>query len=143
YTAKFFNTLDELLAEKPLFIVTSLPWDVNALTLTELAEKGIPALSETPPARTIPELEALFQLVEADAKIAVAEQYHLQPHHDARIQIAHSGKLGTVSHAQVSVAHGYHGISLIRRLLGIGYENVSITAHRFVSPIVEGLQREG
>ncbi len=143
YSARFFNSLDDLLAENPLFVVTSLPWDINSQMLTELAERGIPALSETPPARTISEMEALFQQVQDGAKIAIAEQYHLQPHHDVRIQIAQSGRLGTASYARVSVAHGYHGISLIRRLLGIGYENVSITAHRFVSPIIEGLQRGG
>jgi hypothetical protein len=41
------------------------------------------------------------------------------------------------------VAHGYHGISLIRRLLGITYQDATITAQRFVSPIIHGLERNG
>lgn len=143
YEVKFFSSLDELLAQNPLFVVTSLPWTVNPSILKELAEKGVSALSETPPARSIEEMESLFRLVEAGAKIAVAEQYHLQPHHDARIKIARSGKLGTISQAQVSAAHGYHGISLIRKLLGIHFENVRITARQFTSPIVRGPQRSG
>jgi len=109
----------------------------------ELVANHIPVLSETPPAGTLEELEALYLLVHRGAKIAVAEQYHLQPHHDARIKFAHSGKMGRISQAQVSVAHGYHGISLIRRLLGIIYEDATITARQFVSPLVNGLQRTG
>lgn len=143
HTAKLYTSLDDLLIQKPHFVVTSVPWHVNLALLTELAEKGMPALSETPPASTVEEMESLFALVQAGAKIAVAEQYHLQPHHAARIHIARSGKLGHISQAQVSVAHGYHGISLIRRLLGIHYENATITARKFVSPIMNGLQRTG
>jgi predicted dehydrogenase len=143
YEVKCFSSLDELLAQSPLFVISSLPSNVNPTILAQLAEKGVPSLSETPPARSIEEMESLFRLVQSGAKIAVAEQYHLQPHHEARIQIARSGKLGTISQAQVSAAHGYHGISLIRRLLDIQFENAKITARRFISPIVRGLQRSG
>ncbi len=143
YDVPLFSSVDALLAQKPLFVLTSLPWQVNFLILKELAQKGMPALSETPPASSIAELEELFQLVQSGAKIAVAEQYHLQPHHAARETIVHSGRLGKISQAQVSAAHGYHGISLIRRLLGITYEDAAITAHRFVSPIVRGPDRSG
>jgi len=41
------------------------------------------------------------------------------------------------------VAHGYHGISLIRRLLGITFEDVTITARRLPSSIVGGPGRSG
>ena len=54
----------------------------------------------------------------------VAEQYAFQPLHAARLAFIRAGKLGEISQVQVSVAHGYHGISLIRKFLGIGYENV-------------------
>ncbi|MCB9458498.1 MAG: Gfo/Idh/MocA family oxidoreductase [Anaerolineaceae bacterium] len=143
YDVPLFGSLDAMLAQKPLFVITSVPWDVNPGLITELAEKNFPVLSETPPARSIAEMEALYKLVQNGAKIAVAEQYHLQPHHAARIDLANSGKLGTVTQAQVSVAHGYHGISLIRRLLGIGYEDATISALQFTSPIVAGLERHG
>lgn len=143
YTAPLFTLLDDLLAQKPLFVITSLPWSVNPGVLQELAEKNMPAMSETPPAPSIEEMENLYRLVQNGAKIAVAEQYHLQPHHSARIAFVQKGKLGKISQAQVSVAHGYHGISLIRRLLGIGYEDATITAHKFTSPIVKGRDRMG
>ena len=60
----------------------------------------------------------------------MAEQYHLHPLHAARIAIANSGKLGEISQVQISECHGYHGISLMRKLLGIGFENASITAQK-------------
>lgn len=143
YSAPLFGSLDDLIAQKPMYVITSLPRSVNPGLITELAEHNIPVLSETPPAHSIEEMEALYGLVQNGAKIAVAEQYHLQPHHDARIQFANSGKMGKISQAQVSVAHGYHGISMIRRLLGILNKDATITARQFVSPLVNGLQRTG
>lgn len=143
YHVPLFHSLDDMLAKQPLYVIVSVPWDVNPKHITDLVGKNVPVLSETPPARTIEEMEALCRLVQDGAKIAVAEQYHLQPHHDVRIQFATSGKLGQISQAQVSVAHGYHGISLMRRFLGIMYKDATITAKKFVSPIVNGLQRTG
>lgn len=143
FDVPFFATIDELIAQKPFYVITSVPWDVNPGVIYELTARGIPVLSETPPARTVEEMADLYGLIEQGAKIAVAEQYHLQPHHAARIAFAQSGKLGTISQVQMSVAHGYHGVSLMRRLLGIWYEDVTITAHRFNSPIVKSPDRNG
>lgn len=109
--------------------------------LHTLAERSIPALTETPPAPDLPGLIALYELVRKGAKIQVAEQYHLQPLHAARIALTCSGKLGTITQAQVSVAHGYHGMSLIRKFLGIMYEPVTITAWRFSTPLIAGPDR--
>jgi hypothetical protein len=63
--------------------------------------------------------------------------------HAARIELARTGRLGDISHVQVSVAHGYHGISLIRQLLNVGFENAEISGQRFLSSIVEGPGRDG
>ncbi|MEK5235031.1 hypothetical protein NST99_04950 [Paenibacillus sp. FSL L8-0470] len=41
------------------------------------------------------------------------------------------------------IAHGHHGISLIRQLLGIGFENAIIRAHNFRSSIIKGPQQSG
>jgi predicted dehydrogenase len=137
------SSIEELVATRPLFVVTSVPWDVNVPALKQLAALGMPALSETPPARTVAEMNELCELVKRGAKIQVAEQYFLQPHHAARLAFIQSDKIGRVSQAQISVAHGYHGVSLIRKFLGIGFENAEITATVFDSPIVEGPGRAG
>jgi hypothetical protein len=41
----------------------------------------MPALSETPPAKGIEEMEVWYHLGKNGAEIAVAEQYHHQPDH--------------------------------------------------------------
>lgn len=143
YGVPLFASLEDLCAQNPLFVVTSVPWPVNPGLLHRLAEAGIPALSETPPAPTVEEMADLCKRVDQGAIIQVAEQYFLQPHHAAKLAFAQSGKLGRISQAQVSAAHGYHGISLIRKFLGIGFECPTITACGFASPIVKSPGRSG
>ena len=142
--APLFPSIDAMMAESsPLFVVVSVPWDANPTVLKVLATAGVPSLSETPPATTVAEMEELYTLVEQGAKIQVVEQFWAQPHHAARLAFAASGKLGRVSQAQVSVCHGYHGISLMRRFLGVGFENVVVTGQSFTSPIIKGQGRDG
>jgi len=143
YGIRGFTELDGLLAEKPSFVITSVPWKVNPDLLRELARKGVPALSETPPASDIESMTALHaDLVKLKGRVQVAEEYHRRPMHVAQAAVAASGKLGRITHAQVSVGHGYHGISLLRRFLGIGCEPARITARAFKAPIVDGGGRE-
>jgi predicted dehydrogenase len=137
------DSLENLLADRPDFAITSVSWESNPIFLRELTERGVPVLSETPPAATHDDLLALMDLIKAGAKIQVAEQYCLQPEHAARIAFARSGKLGKVFQAQVSVCHGYHGISLIRRLLGVTYEPAKISAKWLPEYVVGGPDRDG
>ncbi len=136
------DSLDALLAAKPDFVVVSTPWDVTPVLLRELTDRGIPALSETPPAPDLGGLRALAPLARA-GRIQVAEQYQYQPFQAARLSVAHSGRLGRVVEARVSAAHGYHGVDLIRRYLRLDREPLTIRAQRFVSSVVAGPDRAG
>ena len=138
-----FSELDELLRERPQFVVVSVPWPASPGLLTELSARKMPVLAETPPAPDIEGLTALHELTRNGARIQVAEQLQFRPLHAARIALAQSGRLGRVSQAQVSVAHGYHGINLLRRYLDIDFENVTISARSFESPILKGAGRQG
>ncbi len=139
-----YRTVDELLDVPDLrFVVISVPWPVTPVMIRYLHERGMPALAETPPAPDLEGLIALHELTEAGAKVQVAEQYQFQPLHAARLHLVRSGKLGTISQAQVSVAHGYHGMNLMRGLLGVGFEDATISAREFVSPIIGGPNRDG
>jgi len=139
-----FPTLDDMLAKtSPRFVVTSVSWNANLGFLQDLAERGMPALSETPPAPDLEGLIAVNKLTESGARIQVTEQYWAQPHHAARLALARSGLLGRITQAQISACHGYHGISLMRRFLGIGFESPTITAMQFTSPLVAGPDRDG
>jgi predicted dehydrogenase len=135
-------TLDELLAAGPAFVVVSTPWDVTPVLIRELTDRGVPVLAETPPAPDIDGIRALAPLART-GRVQVAEQYQFQPLHAARLSIAQSGRLGRVAEARVSAAHGYHGVDLIRRLLGLDREPLTIRAHRFVSSVVAGPDRHG
>lgn len=144
FAVKTFRDLDGMLKScDPAFVVVSVPWEVAPAMLGELAGRHVPALCETPPAPDVERLAKLYELVRGGAKTQVAEQYIFQPMHAARLAVARSGKLGRVTQVQVSAAHGYHGVSLIRHLLGVHFEEATISAFQFKSPIVAGPGRSG
>ncbi len=139
-----FRTMDDMLEkERPDFVLVSVPWKVAPVVIQELAERKVAVLTETPPAPDLAGLIALNEFAANGAIIQVAEQYHLQPLHAARIALVQSGKLGEISQVQLSVCHGYHGISLIRKLLGIEYENAVISAVETRTPLAGGPDRNG
>lgn len=138
-----FSDLASFLGQRDYsFVVVSVPWAASPGYLAELSARGMPVLAETPPAPDIAALSELYRTVGGTARIQVAEQYLFQPQHAARIALARSGKLGEVSQAQVSAAHGYHGISLIRHLLGVRFEDAEIGGFSFVSPVTGGPYRD-
>jgi predicted dehydrogenase len=142
-TTAYANWQALLQARKPLFVVTSLPWEAAPVIMRELVTAGLPVLSETPPAPSTEALNALYTALGSSAPVQVAEQYAFQPHHAARLSFLYGGAIGPISHAQVSSAHGYHGINLLRRYLGVGLNAVTITAKRFNSTVISGASRSG
>jgi predicted dehydrogenase len=142
WSAPTFSTVDELLAEKrPDYVVTSVSASANLEWMEVLADRGVPILSETPIGRDLKELHRVVDLERAGARIQVAEQYIFQPLHAARLALIESGQLGTIHEADVSIAHGYHGVSLLRHFLQTGLRLPKITARRFTSRIVAGPHR--
>jgi hypothetical protein len=141
---KTYMTIDDMLKfSSPDYVVVTVAKNIAPSMIEELANRKIPVLAETPPAPDLEGLIKLNRLTGAGTKIQVAEQYHLQPMHAARIAVAQSGKLGEINQVQVSFSHGYHGVSLIRKLLGVGFENTEINGFQFISPVVAGPGREG
>lgn len=139
-----YRDIDTLLAaQSPSFAVVSVNRAAAPDLIRALAQRGLPVLTETPPAAGLEELVALNRLTRKGAKIQVAEQYPFQPMHAARIAVASSGALGTINEAQVSFSHGYHGMGMLRRLLGVSFENARIHAFRFSSQFVAGPGRSG
>jgi len=138
-----FSTIGGLVRSKPDFVVTSVPWAASAPVILELASHDVAVLAETPPAEDLDALTKLWKELPGNARVQVAEQYQFQPCHAARLALTRSGLLGEISETQISVAHGYHGVSLIRKFLNIGSESASIHALEFKSPIVAGSNRAG
>lgn len=81
------------------------------------SERGFPILSETPVGANAEELREIWHMVQQGAKIQVAEQYHRYPLMAAGLKAIREGKITEPHAVTLSVAHDYHGISLIRRIL--------------------------
>ena len=142
-----FRTVEDMAPKvDSSFAIVSVPRAVAPRITLQLAHMGIPVLCETPPAKDLEgliSLHAELKRLGEKAKVQIAEQYAFQPNHAARIQLARSGRLGSISQAQISVAHDYHGISLIRHYLGLRFENAVIQAYAFESPITKGPNFQG
>lgn len=144
WNVPMYDSIDEFLdRETPDFLVTSVSKDSGPSVIKELAARSLPVLAETPPANSFEALLDLYRSVGSKAAIQVAEQYHVQPMHAARLALLKSGKLGAVHYADVSISHGYHAISLMRKMLGIGFENAVIQAKDWELPVIEGPGRQG
>lgn len=128
---------------RPDFVVVAVRPSEAVGMIREIVREGIPVLTETPAAPDLPGLRALARLVQEGARIQVAEQYHREPLLHAQHEVVRSGMLGTVSEAFVSVAHDYHGISVLRRMLGVGFASARIVARSFTEQLAEGPGRYG
>ncbi len=132
------RSLDELLAQ-PVgdFIIVCIGGD-QAEMIAAVAERGIPVLAETPPSRSVDGLRRVHARAREDGwRIQVAEQYPFNPLTAAQIAVAKSGRIGRVQQAHVSVAHGYHGMAIMRRLLGWGTGRLRVRAQRIAGTIRE------
>jgi predicted dehydrogenase len=136
------TSLADFLADEYDYVIVSTPPETARELIESLVAASVPVLTETPPAADVAALRSLWSTV-GGAPVQVAEQYHLQPHQFARLAVARSGLIGDVSSVRVSAAHGYHGVSLARRALGVGFEPVSITASTVGDPVLAFRGRGG
>lgn len=120
--------IDELLALKPDYVILSIPRSQSPALLKKLLEAGMPVMCETPPAATTEQLCELWELSQrTQVPLLVAEQYFLQPYHNANISLIQQGLLGEVVSMRNSMMHGYHGINIMRNVLGVGMERCRIS----------------
>jgi predicted dehydrogenase len=143
WQAPAFETLGGLKDAGVDFVVVSVKPEAHPALLAELHALGLAVLCETPAALDLPAMLEIWTLVEAGMRLHVAEQYLFQPLHAARLKLIADRALGRVNHARVSVAHGYHGVSLMRHYLGIGFEDAVIRGKRFAAQGLEGPTRFG
>jgi len=142
--ATYLSPAELIARQKPEFVVASVPWPVTPEVIAAAVELGVPVLAETPPAPDDAGLAALWQRVGERRLVQVAEQYLLLPGHAARREIVRRGLIGTPTSVQVSSTHGYHAVSMMRGLLGVGYDRpVRVAAQRFTAPLLDPLTREG
>lgn len=142
----------------PDFVVVAVDYASNFQVTVEWLQKGYAVLAETPAASTEEHLEELWRLHQKGAKLQIAEQYFRYPLLAAGLQAVQKGLLGDPYAVELSLAHDYHGFSLIRRMLncslvqGRGYENtlstsrlplMKLSARQYRFPVVETDSRFG
>lgn len=144
FGVKVVSSLEALLDEKPEFIVLAIKRGAVTDYLLRLFELGVPVLTETPPGESLEDLQRLWSgYIRFCPKIQVAEQYFLQPLYEAWHRAIEQDLLGKVTNISLSALHGYHGMSIIRWMLGIRGENCTMYGKRYHFPVTETYGREG
>ena len=144
FGVKVVHSLEALLAEKPDFIVLAIKRGVVTNYLLRLFETGVPVLTETPPGESLEDLQRLWDgFLRFQPKVQVAEQYFLQPLYAAWHRAIEEELLGNVTNISLSALHGYHGMSMIRWMLGIRGERCTMYGKRYYFPVTETYGREG
>ena len=138
------SNLDTAISWKPDFTILCVPKPAMKNYIIRFMEHTIPVLSETPPGINVNELNELWNAkVRLNGKVQVAEQYFLQPYYSGIQNIIDTGILGEISNVNISAIHGYHCISIFRKLLGVGFENCTITGNRYQFPVTKTRDRSG
>ena len=136
--------LHEALAFRPDFAVAAVDRGHVAAVTEEWVERGFPVVAETAVGSTEQELHRLWALQrEKGAKIVCCEQYHRYPVIAEGIRRIEAGMIGETHTAYLSLAHDYHGISLIRHLLGTYDEPYVLHAEQTASPALATDSRYG
>lgn len=134
---KAVDTLEALLADGPDFVVTCVRKADMAQMVMRLLELGTPVLSETPLATDVQTLCRVYETQRrTGTPLDLAEQYALYPTHIARRAAIERGLLGEAVSCWLSVAHDYHGISLLRHYLRPDERRVEIRARQMCTPIL-------
>ncbi|GAA0403990.1 hypothetical protein Acor_24580 [Acrocarpospora corrugata] len=139
-----FRSVGEMLAaERPEFVIPSVPWPVTPAVTKELVGFELPVLAETPPAADLEGLRDLWRAVGSSGLVQVAEQYLHMPGHAARLALVREGVIGQATSVQVSSTHLYHAVSMVRHLLGVGFQEATVSARSFAAPLVDPVSRDG
>ena len=139
----FLSVAELLDAEAPDFVIASVPWAVTPEVTREAVDLGAHVRAETPPAPDLQGLRALWADVGASGRVQVAEQYLLMPGHAARLAIVEDGIIGRPTSVHVCSTHLYHAVSMIRGLLGVGFEPAVVSARSFSAPLADPLSPDG
>ena len=144
YPGRIYTQPDEFLKQLFDFVMVMVPGKDSLFYNRMLMERGIPVLSETPPGMGVQELNECFLLKQKyHAKIQVTEQCHLRPYYQAVLALTGSGRLGKIVSVDMGILHDYHAMSIIRKCMGLTYENCEISARDFYVPVHYHCGREG
>ena len=137
------TSLEEALSFGADFVVVAVNKGSIASVTEEWTLRGYPVLTETPLGASFDELRKLRGLYEQGKRIITCEQYHRYPSILAGLAAVQEGLIGEPWSAYLSLAHDYHGASLLRHLLGTYGEAYEISALSTQNPVVKTASRAG
>ena len=136
YNVKVVDSFEQMLDTKFDFIVNCINKENISDYAVELSNKGYYVLCETP-IISKPKCNTNYD------KIQVAEQFHLKGYFQAVKKIIDMGIIGDINHINLSMAHDYHGMSLIRFLLDEYEKPVKLGEHFIDTQILKTNGRTG
>ena len=144
FPGKVYQDLDRFMENGHDFVMVLVPKESVLYYIENLMKKGIPVLSETPPGNGVEELNQCYTLKQKyNAKIQVTEQCFLRPYYQAVLRLIADGCLGKINNIGMGILHDYHAMSIIRKTLGVGFENCTIDAKEYYFPVHYHCGREG
>ena len=138
------TSVEACVAAKPDFVIVAVNKESICSVAKEWLERGFAVMTETPVGATVEELKELWSLsADRGARIQVLEQYHRYPIMEAGLRAVEMGRLGDPYAVSLSVAHDYHGASLMRRMLRMGFEPMVVRGSHYEFPVTETDSRYG
>lgn len=129
---------EDCVSADPDFIVTAVSKTSGPEVAMRWMDKGFTVLCETPAGQDTETLNKLWKRSEQGRKLVVAEQYCLYPYYSSLLKLVRSGIIGKVHSLNISLAHEYHGASLMRALLGITSDTAfTVSSRSFEFPVTE------
>ncbi len=111
------TSIEECIQMQPDFVVAAVTKTDIARVSMEWMDRGCTVLCETPASLEYSMLEQLWKAHKAGEKLVVAEQYVYYPQYAAVIEALDRNVCGSIHCVNLSVAHEYHGASLMRAFL--------------------------
>ena len=136
------TSVEECREMKPDFVVVAVNKGAIATVSKAWMDYGFTVLCETPAAQDVDTLKELWQLHKEGGRIVVAEQYKYDALYQTQLRILERGLIGEPSFLHISLAHEYHGASLMRAYLKESCQGAfTVSAKSYVFPTVETLNR--
>lgn len=134
--------IQDCIDAKPDFVVVAVTKSSMTDVALEWLNRGFFVLAETPAALNLEAIEKLKNLGEKGKRLVIAEQYRLYPENSAILSVLEKGLIGEPTTLNISLAHEYHGASLIRAFLKIPVDmKFFVRAKTYEFPTTETLTR--
>ena len=138
YDIPVTTSVDDCVSANPDFIVTAVSKSSGPEVARRWMDKGFTVLGETPAGADLETLNNLWKCQEQGQKLVIAEQYFLYPYYSSLIRLVKTGIIGWINCLNISLAHEYHGASLMRSLLGISSDVAfTVSSKTYEFPVTE------